>query len=109
MWDRVTPTFASTHRQVLFDYGGSGCSQLSAYSTSRYATLHGYAQDIIEVCEAVGEGEPATVVAHSVSGSIAMLAAAARPELFRDLLMIGPNPCFINDLPNYVGGFERDG
>jgi sigma-B regulation protein RsbQ len=107
MWDRVTPAFAGTHRQVLFDYVGSGRSQLNAYSPARYATLEGYAQDLIEVCEATGQGERATVVAHSVSCSIALLAAAARPELFKDLILLGPNPCFINEQPDYVGGFER--
>jgi len=31
MWDRVTPAFKSTHQQVLFDYVGSGKSDLSAF------------------------------------------------------------------------------
>ena len=35
-----------------------------------------------------------------------MLAAIARPNLFSQLVMLGPNPCFVND-PPYVGGFER--
>ncbi|WP_395793353.1 alpha/beta fold hydrolase, partial [Aquimonas sp.] len=44
MWSRVTPAFASTHRQVLFDYVGSGKSDLSAFNAERYASLQGYAQ-----------------------------------------------------------------
>lgn len=107
MWDRVLPAFEATHRQVRFDYVGSGGTSLADYVPSRYATLDGYAEDLIEVCEAVAEGEPAVVVAHSVSCSIALLAAAAKPALFADLVLLGPNPCFINDPPAYEGGFER--
>lgn len=107
MWDRVVPAFASEHRQVRFDYVGSGGTSLADYVPSRYATLDGYAQDLLDVCEAVSQGEPAVVVAHSVSCSIALLAAAARPELFDDLVLLGPNPRFVNDPPDYEGGFER--
>lgn len=34
------------------------------------------------------------------------MAAIQRPDLFKHLVLIGPNPCFLND-PGYVGGFER--
>lgn len=77
---------------MRFDYVGSGGTSLADYVPSRYATLDGYAQDLLDVCEAVSQGEPAVVVAHSVSCSIALLAAAARPELFDDLVLLGPNP-----------------
>jgi sigma-B regulation protein RsbQ len=47
-------------------------------------------------------------VGHSVSGSIGLLASIARPELFERLVLIGPSPCFLNDPPDYAGGFERE-
>lgn len=106
MWDAITPAFADTHRQVLFDYVGSGRSDRSAFDPLRYATLSGYAQDLIEVCDALDLREGVTCVAHSVSCSIGMLASIARPNLFARLILIGPNPCFLND-PPYRGGFER--
>ncbi|MBC7415590.1 MAG: sigma factor SigB regulation protein RsbQ, partial [Herminiimonas sp.] len=37
MWDRVTPEFRSTHRQVLFDYVGSGKSDIAAFDPAKYA------------------------------------------------------------------------
>ena len=38
---------------------------------------------------------------------VGVLAAIARPALFSKLVLLGPNPCFVNDADGYVGGFER--
>lgn len=106
MWAEITPAFEGKYRQVLFDYVGSGKSDLAAFDRVRYGHLSGYAQDILEVCEALEITEDVVCVGHSVSCSISMLASIQRPELFRHLVMVGPNPCFVND-PPYIGGFER--
>lgn len=107
MWDGITPAFTATHRQVLFDYVGCGQSDPAAFNAERYASLHGYAQDLIEVCDALALQRGVTFIGHSVSGSIGMLASIARPELFDRLILIGPSPCFLNQ-PGYTGGFERE-
>ncbi len=106
MWADITPAFAGKHQQVLFDYVGSGQSDLSSFSVERYSRLDGYARDLLEVCDAAGLERDVVFVGHSVSCSIGMLAAIAQPERFRCLVLVGPNPCFVND-PPYVGGFER--
>lgn len=106
MWSSITPAFEQSHFQVLFDYVGSGQSDISAYSFTRYAELQGYAQDIIDVCDALELTENVVLVAHSVSCSIGILAAIARPELFSNMILLGPSPCFLNDPPHYFGGFE---
>jgi len=108
MWQDITPAFDATHRQVLFDYVGSGQSDLSAFNPERYRSLSGYAQDIIEICDALGLTSGVTFVGHSVSASIGWLASIARPGLFSKLVLVGPNPCFINHPPHYTGGFERE-
>lgn len=108
MWSRVTPAFESSHRQVLFDYVGSGKSDVAAFDPRRYSDLQGYALDVIEVCDALGLRGGVTLIGHSVSASIAILASIARPELFEGLVLIGPSPCFLNDPPDYFGGFERE-
>ena len=46
MWDRITPAFRETHKQVLFDYVGSRKSDLSAFDPSRYSNLKGNPQDV---------------------------------------------------------------
>jgi sigma-B regulation protein RsbQ len=108
MWDRVTPAFLGKYKQVLFDYVGSGRSDLAAFDSGRYSSLAAYAQDLIEVCDALSLAGDVIFVGHSVSCSIGVLAAIARPALFRKLVLLGPNPCFVNDASGYMGGFERE-
>jgi sigma-B regulation protein RsbQ len=106
MWRFITPAFENDYRLVLFDYVGSGGSDLAAYDPARYGTLGGYAEDLLDVCRAL-ELRDAIVVAHSVSAIVAVLAAKREPRRFAHLVLIGPSPRYINDAPDYVGGFER--
>jgi sigma-B regulation protein RsbQ len=106
MWRFVTPAFEDNYRIVLFDYTGSGRSDLRAYDPERYGSLDGYASDILDVCHAL-ELADVILVGHSVSSVIAVLAANREPELFDRLILVGPSPRYVNDPPDYVGGFER--
>lgn len=106
MWRFVAPAFESMHKVVLFDYVGCGKSEVKAYDARRYGSLDGYARDVIEVCDAA-ELRDVVFVGHSVSSIIGVLAAKRRPELFAKLILIGPSPRYINDLPEYRGGFDR--
>jgi sigma-B regulation protein RsbQ len=103
MWRLVAPSFYDRYRVVLFDHVGAGGSDLSAFSKSKYNSLHGYAKDILEICDELNLAN-VILVGHSVSATIGMLAALERPELFSKLIMIGPSPRYIND-GDYVGGF----
>jgi sigma-B regulation protein RsbQ len=105
MWRFVAPAFEDGYKVVLFDYVGSGKSDLSAYDPARYATLEGYARDLLDVVHAL-DLRDVIVVGHSVSSMVAVLAANQEPERFERLIMIGPSPRYVND-PPYVGGFER--
>ncbi len=105
MWRLLAPHYATRYRTVLFDLVGSGGSDLSAYDPNKYASLHGYAADVLEIVREFGEG-PAIFVGHSVSAMIGMLANLADPDRFAAQIMIGPSPCYIND-GDYVGGFTR--
>jgi sigma-B regulation protein RsbQ len=106
MWRFVTPAFEENYRIVLFDYVGSGKSDLRSYSAERYGTLDGYAQDVLDICDAL-ELTDVIFVGHSVSCVVGMLASIREPERFSRLILIGPSPRYINDPPDYVGGFER--
>lgn len=108
VWNRITPAFAGGYRQVLFDYVGCGKSDLAAFNSQRYSSLDGYAQDLLEVCDALDLHSGVTFIGHSASCSIGMLASIARPGLFERLVLLGPSPCFLNDPPGYMGGFERE-
>jgi sigma-B regulation protein RsbQ len=105
MWRFVTPYFEEDYRIVLFDYVGSGQSDLSAYDATRYGTLDGYADDVLDVIRAL-DLRDVIFVGHSVSSIIGVLAANQEPDRFDRLILIGPSPRYIND-PPYVGGFDR--
>jgi len=106
MWRFVTPAFEDDYRIVLFDYVGSGKSDMTAYDSERYSTLDGYARDVLDICHAL-DLQDVIFVGHSVSSMIGVLAANAEPDRFSDLILIGPSPRYINEAPDYVGGFER--
>ncbi len=105
MWRFVAPAFEVDYKVVLFDHVGAGKSDLSAFSKTKYNTLAGYAQDVIEICDELNLRD-VTFVGHSVSSMIGVLAAAKRPDLFHSLVLVGPSPRYVND-GAYVGGFER--
>lgn len=105
MWRFVTPAFENDYKIILFDYVGAGKSDIKAYNAERYANLNGYAQDVLEICEALNLHD-IIFVGHSVSSMIGVLAAIKREQFFSKLILVGPSPCYIND-SNYTGGFER--
>ncbi|MGW4440564.1 alpha/beta fold hydrolase [Streptomyces sp. NPDC004596] len=106
MWRLVAPALAQRYRVVLFDYVGSGGSDLSAWSEARYSSLDGYAQDVVDVCEEL-ELDRAVFVGHSVSAMIGVLAARAAPERIGALVMVAPSPRYIDD-EGYRGGFDAE-
>ncbi|MER5377073.1 alpha/beta hydrolase [Streptomyces sp. NPDC002553] len=106
MWRLTVPALAEDYRVVLFDYVGSGGSDLSAFSEDRYASLSGYARDVVEVCEAL-DLRDAAFVGHSVSAMVGVLAAGMAPERIASLLMVAPSPRYIDD-DGYRGGFSAE-
>ncbi|WP_030812079.1 alpha/beta fold hydrolase [Streptomyces sp. NRRL F-2799] len=106
MWRLTLPALTEDYRVVLFDYVGSGRSDRSAFSEDRYAFLEGYAQDVVEVCEALDLRE-AVFVGHSVSAMIGVLAAAKAPDRIGAHVMVAPSPRYIDD-DGYRGGFSAD-
>ena len=105
MWRLMAPSYRDRFKVVTFDLVGSGLSDLSAYDKARYGTLHGYADDLLEIVDQVAAG-PVVFVGHSVSAMIGLLADLKAPGRFAAQVMVGPSPCYIND-GDYVGGFER--
>ncbi len=105
MWRFVAPAFEDRFRTVLFDHVGAGGSDLSAYDPARYASLDGYAEDVVALCRALGV-EGSVFVGHSVSAMIGVLATKRAPGLFAKLVLVGPSPRYIDD-GDYVGGFSE--
>jgi sigma-B regulation protein RsbQ len=106
MWRLVTPAFEQDFRIVLFDAVGAGGSDLSAFDAEKYSSLHGYADDLVEIGRAL-DLKNAIFVGHSVSAMVGVLASQKAPDLFESLVLVGPSPRYIDD-DDYVGGFKAD-
>ena len=105
MWRFVEPAFLQDFKTVLFDHVGAGGSDLKAYDKSKYSTLAGYADDVVEIGRELGLKD-AVFVGHSVSSMIGALAVQKAPGMFAKLVMVGPSARYIDD-DNYVGGFSE--
>ncbi|WP_374164130.1 alpha/beta fold hydrolase [Arcticibacter sp. MXS-1] len=106
VWRYFIRAFEQQYRLVLFDYVGSGRSDLEAYNKQRYSTLSGYAQDVLDIIEALGLRD-VIFIGHSVSSMIGMKAAIKCPHCFSKVIFVAPSPSYIND-GDYVGGMERE-
>jgi sigma-B regulation protein RsbQ len=106
MWRFVTPGFVDDYRVILFDAVGAGGSDLSSYDRDRYATLGGYALDVLEIIAELGL-QDVVYVGHSVAAMVGVLAAREQPQHFAKLVLVGPSPRYIDD-GDYVGGFTAE-
>lgn len=107
VWTLVSKSFEKDYQVILFDYVGLGKSDASAFNPDKYSKLSGYTQDVLDVCSAL-DVKNAIFVGHSVGAMIGMLASLRKPEYFSRLIMVGPSACYLNDPPEYIGGFERE-
>lgn len=105
MWQHITPAFSETHQIILFDHVGAGNSDITSYDRTKYNSLHGYAADVLEICETLKLERP-IFVGHSVSSMIGILAAIQKPDLFESIILIGPSACYLNR-DSYMGGFNQ--
>jgi sigma-B regulation protein RsbQ len=104
MWRFVAPAFENDFKTVLFDHVGAGASDLTAYDATKYSSLAGYADDVVEIGRELGLHD-AVFVGHSVSSMIGVLASQKAPGMFGKLVLIGPSARYIDE-EGYVGGFS---
>lgn len=106
VWRFMTPAFEARYRIVTFDLTGCGNSDLGAHCPTRHGSLHGYADDLVEILDEVAEG-PVVYIGHSVGAMIGLLAGIKAPRHFRAQVMIAPSPCYIDDGDDGDGGDYR--
>jgi sigma-B regulation protein RsbQ len=106
MWRFITPAFEDRYKVVLFDHVGHGQSDAGSFDPAKYASLNGYADDVLAICRELNLTNM-IFVGHSVSAMIGAIAAIREPERFDRLILIGPSPRYIND-DDYVGGFKSE-
>lgn len=106
-WKWIVPAFEEDYTLILVDLVGSGKSDKNAYQKERYQNLMGYVEDLIEVCDYLDMSE-GIIIGHSVGGMIGLLLANKRPDLVQQVQMLGASPHYLNELPDYIGGFELE-
>jgi len=79
MWRFITPAFMDKYKIILFDYVGSGNSDINAYSSEKYQSLQGYVQDLLDIIETLSL-QNSIFVGHSISAMIGLLASIQHPD-----------------------------
>jgi sigma-B regulation protein RsbQ len=105
MWRLVAPQFEDAFRVITFDHIGAGASDATAYDPVRHGSLQGYADDVLAIVHEL-DLKNVILVGHSVSATIAVLAANAEPDRFAKLVLVGPSPRYTDD-GDYTGGFSE--
>ena len=106
IWRLITPAFEEEYKIILFDLVGFGKSDFKEYNKERYNDLNGYAQDILEIIEAL-ELKDILFVGHSVAAMIGLIAAVKERDAFKSMIFINITPCYENKI-SYRGGFDRE-
>ena len=105
LWRLVVERLSPDFRIVLFDHVGAGRSDPSAWDAARYASLNGYASDVLDIVREL-DLHDVVFVGHSVAAMIGVLAVAAQPDRFAKLILLTPSPRYLDD-GGYRGGFSR--
>ncbi|MCG5432022.1 alpha/beta hydrolase [Mycobacterium sp. MYCO198283] len=105
LWRLMVPALSDRFRLVLFDHVGAGASDPAAWDADRYASLQGFAEDILDIVHAL-ELTDVVFVGHSVAAMMGVLAANAEPDRFAKLVLLAPSPRYVDD-GDYRGGFSR--
>ncbi|GJN36988.1 hypothetical protein PR202_gb25898 [Eleusine coracana subsp. coracana] len=91
VWKHLVPHLVADYRVVLFDTMGAGPTNPDYFDLTRYATLEGYALDLLAILQELGV-ESCIYVGHSVSAVIGVLASISRPDLFSKLVLLSASP-----------------
>ena len=93
VWKHLVPHLVSTHRVVLYDNMGAGTTNPDYFDFTRYATIEGYAYDLLAILEALRISS-CIFVGHSFSAIIGLIASISRPDLFAKIVTISASPRF---------------
>jgi non-heme chloroperoxidase len=102
MWDHQTAALAGRFRTITYDWRGVGASDKprSGYTTDVLVT------DLCTVIERLQIG-PAILVGHGVGTHVTVLAAEARPDLVKGMVLVSGAPWFAGDHGS-EGGFSAE-
>ncbi|KAA3457435.1 putative esterase D14L [Gossypium australe] len=106
VWKHLVPHLVDDFRVVLYDNMGAGTTNPEYFDFNRYATLEGYAYDLLAILEEINV-DSCIFVGHSVSAMVGAVASISRLDFFSKIIMISASPRYLNDV-DYYGGFEQE-
>ncbi|XP_075501368.1 karrikin insensitive 2 receptor IA [Primulina tabacum] len=106
VWKHLVPHLVDNYRVIVYDNMGAGPTNPDYFDFERYATLEGYAYDLLAILEEF-RVERCIYVGHSLSSMTGVIASIFRPDLFHKIILISASPRFINS-DDYYGGFEKE-
>lgn len=91
VWKQLVPHLVDEYRVILYDNMGAGTTNPDYFDFDRYATLEGYAYDLLAILEEFNV-EKCIFVGHSLSSMTGAIASIFRPDLFHKIIMISASP-----------------
>ncbi|XP_010257604.1 PREDICTED: strigolactone esterase D14-like [Nelumbo nucifera] len=105
VWHYILPCLAFYFKVVVFDLVFAGNVSPALYNPSKYSSYVSYAQDLQSLLDEL-KVTKSIYLGHSMSAMIGCIAATQRPDLFKQLILLGASPRYLN-AEGYYGGFER--
>lgn len=87
VWKYLVPHLVDDYRVVLYDNMGAGTTNPDYFDFERYATLEGFAYDLLAILEAL-QVQSCIFVGHSLSAMVGVIASVTRPDLFSKVVML---------------------
>jgi pimeloyl-ACP methyl ester carboxylesterase len=97
-WTRIARALEETHRSLLVD--------LPDHGRSEWTERFDFGEFADRVATVLPEGEPVTLVGHSLGGKIAMVLALRHPELVERLCVVDVSPVTYDNSREFAGYIE---
>lgn len=99
MWEGQVAGLAGEFRTITYDWRGTGASDKPRDGY----TADAVAADLCALVQRLGIG-PAVLVGHGIGSHVVMLAAAARPDLAKAMVLVSTAPWFSGERDGVAGG-----
>ncbi|CAI0402478.1 unnamed protein product [Linum tenue] len=91
VWQLLLPYLVCCFKVLTFDLAFSPNVSPDFYKPSKYSTLHGYSQDLVNLLDEL-QLKNTVYLGHSMSAMIGSIAATQRPDLFQHLILLSGSP-----------------
>ena len=102
MWESQVAHFAGAYRTITWDWRGTGNSDKPPAGY----TVETCTENLCALIERI-DAAPARLVAHGIGTHVALLAAAARPDLVAALVLVSAAPWFAGERDGVAGGVSQ--